>query len=156
KTQESSILGTPQYMAPEQALGKSDQIDARTDQFAFATIVYEMYAGRPAFKADSLTAVLFKVVYEAPPPLREVAPDAPAHVIAAVERAMNKARAARFPDVAAFVQALLSPDGSSAADTVRDRPPVGRRMGTWIGAIAAVVLLFGTVGILVARSMRDR
>ena len=52
KTQDSVLLGTPQYMAPEQALGKNTEIDERTDVFALGAIVYEMLAGRPAFLGD--------------------------------------------------------------------------------------------------------
>ena len=109
-TRESTVLGTPQYMAPEQALGKSSEIDARTDQFALAAIAYEMFVGQPAFTADNITAVLFKIVYEAPRPLSEVAPALPTHIASAIERAMQKEKDARFPDVNSFVQALEGGD----------------------------------------------
>ena len=52
QTQDAVLLGTPQYMAPEQALGKNTEIDARTDVFALGAIVYEMLSGRPAFVGD--------------------------------------------------------------------------------------------------------
>ena len=105
-TQETAVLGTPQYMAPEQALGKSSDIDPRTDQFALAAMAYELLTGQPAFEAETLTAALFKVVYTEPRPLKELAPTLPAHVAAAIERGMAKSREDRFPDVVAFVQAL--------------------------------------------------
>jgi serine/threonine-protein kinase len=105
-TQETAVLGTPQYMAPEQALGKSSDIDPRTDQFALAAMAYEMLTGQPAFAAETLTAALFKVVYTEPRPLKELAPTLPPHAIAAIERSMAKSREERFPDVVAFVQAL--------------------------------------------------
>lgn len=105
-TQETAVLGTPQYMAPEQALGKSSDIDPRTDQFALAAMAYEILTGQPAFEAETLTAALFKVVYTEPRPLQELAPTLPAHVAAAIERGMAKNREERFSDVVAFVQAL--------------------------------------------------
>ena len=69
KTQETALLGTPQYMAPEQATGKHDSVDERTDIFALGAIVYEMVTGHPAFVGASIPEVVFKVVYEQPAPL---------------------------------------------------------------------------------------
>jgi serine/threonine-protein kinase len=106
KTQESTMLGTPQYMAPEQARGNQDEVDARTDIFSLGVILYEMLCGAPAFGGQSVPEVVFKVVYEAPQPLAQLAPDVPPTVVAAVERAMAKERAARFADVASFIEAL--------------------------------------------------
>ncbi|HEY4239665.1 MAG TPA: serine/threonine-protein kinase [Kofleriaceae bacterium] len=106
QTQEATLLGTPQYMAPEQATGQHTLVDERTDVFAFGAIVYELLAGHPAFSGASIPEVVFKVVYEQAPPLATEAPTAPPHAIAAVEKAMAKAREERFPTVAAFVEAL--------------------------------------------------
>ncbi len=104
RTQEAVLVGTPQYMAPEQATGKNDQVDARSDQFALAAIVYEMVAGRPPWVAGSLAETLFQVVYEPTPPLD--VPGLPARARAAIERGLAKVPAERFPDVGAFVEAL--------------------------------------------------
>jgi eukaryotic-like serine/threonine-protein kinase len=106
QTQDAVLLGTPQYMAPEQALGKNTEIDARTDIFALGAIVYEMLSGRPAFMGTTLAEVVFKVVYDKHPPLTEAAPAVPQNVIDAVEQALAKDPAHRFTDVAAFIQAL--------------------------------------------------
>jgi serine/threonine protein kinase len=106
KTQENTLLGTPQYMAPEQATGQHTAVDDRTDVFALGAIVYEMLTGKPAFSGESIPEVVFKVVYEQPPPLAQAAPDVPAAVVAAVERAMQKAQDDRFPTVNAFVETL--------------------------------------------------
>ena len=62
KTQESTILGTPQYMAPEQATGAHKDVAATTDVFALGAMVYEMLAGVPAFGGESVPEVVFKVV----------------------------------------------------------------------------------------------
>src|SRR5436190_8495630 len=86
KTQDQVLIGTPQYMAPEQASGQNAAIDERTDLFALAAIVYEMLAGRPAFSGDSVVAVIMNVVTGTPAPLTSLVPGLPASVVAAVER----------------------------------------------------------------------
>jgi eukaryotic-like serine/threonine-protein kinase len=106
KTQESTLLGTPQYMAPEQATGQHTLVDERTDIFALGAIVYEMLSGQPAFSGANIPEVVFKVVYEEPPPLRDRVPGLPPAITAAVARAMAKGAADRFPTVGAFVEAL--------------------------------------------------
>jgi serine/threonine-protein kinase len=103
KTQEAALLGTPQYMAPEQAKGEQTLVDERTDVFALGAIVYEMVSGKPAFHGDSIPEVVFKVVYEQPAPLAATTPRAIADAIA---RAMAKPAAERFDSVSAFVEAL--------------------------------------------------
>jgi|GEM_PF-344669 len=103
KTQETALLGTPQYMAPEQATGRQGDVDERTDVFALGAIVHEMLTGQPAFTGSSIPEVVFKVVYEQPLPL----PDSvPAEIVAAVTRAMAKQSSDRFPTVSAFIEAL--------------------------------------------------
>src|SRR6185295_16041613 len=79
KTQETALLGTPQYMAPEQATGRHNDVDERTDVFALGAIVHEMLTGEPAFTGASIPEVVFKVVYEQPAPLPE---SVPAHIAA--------------------------------------------------------------------------
>lgn len=100
-TEERSLMGTPGYMAPEQALGKIAQIDHRTDQFALAAILYEMLAGKPAFYGpeDTTYSILNRVVNEQPPPLRH-------HIInQAIQRALSKKPEDRFPSVKDFLSA---------------------------------------------------
>jgi len=81
-TATGSLLGTPSYMSPEQARG--NELDGRSDLFSLGCILYEMVAGQRAFRGDSITALLFKIVTEEPPSLRELDPtvsDAMLHVI---------------------------------------------------------------------------
>lgn len=106
QTQDSVLLGTPQYMAPEQALGKNAEIDARTDVFALGAIVYEMLSGRAAFMGETLAEVVFKVVYDAQAPLATLEPSLPKNVADAVEQALAKDANQRFSDVGAFINAL--------------------------------------------------
>jgi serine/threonine-protein kinase len=69
-TRTSTVIGTPQYMSPEQALGQSDRIDARSDQFSLACIIYEMIVGRCPFDGDSVPALMYQLVHVDPPPMQ--------------------------------------------------------------------------------------
>ncbi len=104
-TTSPKVLGSPRYMAPEQARGDPN-IDARVDQFALGAVIYEMLSGNFAFDGESLTTVLYRVVHEQPTPLATLSPHLPPHVIATVERAMAKKPGDRFQDVAQLVEAL--------------------------------------------------
>ena len=166
-TQDAALIGTPQYMAPEQATGRNDDIDARTDIFAFGAIVFEMLAGRPPFLGDTLAAVIHAVVYAPTPPLRELAPETPPAVAAAVERALAKERDARFPDVGSFVKAvtarsLETAPTLAASPAAKPAPPqqaterVPReRPFPWKGALVGVVLLAGG-GLLATRILSPK
>ena len=104
-TQDSALIGTPQYMAPEQALGRNQEIDGRTDLFALGGIVYEMLAGHAPFAGEAMAGVLYSIVHEPHVSLAVANPDVPAAISAAVDRALAKLPADRFPDVGAFVEA---------------------------------------------------
>src|SRR5262249_43970714 len=106
RTQDAILMGTPQYMSPEQATGKNTSLDARTDVFALGAIVYEMLGGQPAFAGGSLAEVVYRVVHGEPTPLRELAPALPENVLNAVERALQKDPAARPQDIGAFILEL--------------------------------------------------
>jgi eukaryotic-like serine/threonine-protein kinase len=105
-TQDAVLMGTPQYMAPEQAMGKNTSIDARTDVFALGAIVYEMLGGAPAFGGSSLAEVVYKVVHAQPQPLAQLRTGLPLNVLSAVDRALQKDPAHRPKDVSAFVGEL--------------------------------------------------
>ena len=104
-TREQVIMGTPQYMAPEQAQGRGEEIDSRTDQFPLAAIAYEMLSGRAPFQGDNVQAVLYQVVHEVPPSLTSIARVDP-RVAEVVARGLAKRRADRFPTIAEFATAL--------------------------------------------------
>ena len=104
-TGNAMLMGTPGYMAPEQALGRTQDIDPRTDQFAMAAILYEMLAGLPAFfrPDDTVYNVLSRVVQEDPAPLTEA--QASPRVSQAVRRALSKRQEDRFGSVREFLAA---------------------------------------------------
>jgi serine/threonine-protein kinase len=107
-TKASAIIGTPNYMSPEQATGMLDEIDHRTDQWAVACIVWEMLSGRPPFASDDISAVFYQVIHLDPQPLRDRVPDLPPAVDAVLRRALSKTLTNRFPSVANFASALAS------------------------------------------------
>jgi serine/threonine-protein kinase len=116
-TQTGLSLGTPQYMAPEQAMGEKT-VDARADQHALAAVLYEMLAGEPPFSGPTSQAVVARVMTESPRSLRPQRPSVPAHIDAAVLRALEKLPADRFPNVSAFSATLGAP--TSAVPTSVD------------------------------------
>lgn len=91
-TRDNVVMGTPNYMSPEQAQGRNTTLDRRTDIFSLGTILYEMLAGQRAFDADGMPQVLHAIVYEEPKALSRV----PAPVAAVVARAMAKAPEKRY------------------------------------------------------------
>ena len=113
KTQEATMLGTPQYMAPEQASGKHSQVNASTDVFSFGVMLYEMFAGQPAFQGESIPEVVYKVVFEPAPPLSSLRPDLDTNLVNTIEKAMEKDQASRFQSVDAFISALTGSPLSS-------------------------------------------
>jgi serine/threonine protein kinase len=111
-TDRQQLLGTPHYMAPEQARGEHEHIDARSDQFALGVIAYEMLSGAAPFMADNVVALLGKILDEDPPPLLDLAPEGtPKELQAVVERALAKEADRRYADVATFAAAFARAAG---------------------------------------------
>ncbi|MBN2576088.1 MAG: substrate-binding domain-containing protein [Deltaproteobacteria bacterium] len=111
-TQEAAIMGTPQYMAPEQAQGRLGEIDERTDEFALAAITYELFTGRPAFRGDSVQSVLYQVVHEHPEPMPLVVPTVGPEVDAVVRKALSKSPDDRYPSALVFHRQLARAVGA--------------------------------------------
>ncbi len=102
-TGDAMLIGTPYYMAPEQARGQTDEIDGRTDQFALAAITYEMLAGARPFGGDTVPAVLYAVVHEEPAPMSN---HIDAEVDGVIRKAMSKDKALRYSTIIGFASAL--------------------------------------------------
>ena len=115
-TSTGTVVGTPIYMAPEQALGGA--IDHRADLYALGVMFYEMLAGRPPFDAPSYIALVTKHLHEAPPPLQQFRPDLPTWLIAVVHRALEKEPDHRFASADAFLAALPSKSALMASDNL--------------------------------------
>jgi serine/threonine protein kinase len=99
-TRPGVAMGTPEYMAPEQAAGKP--ADPRSDIYAVGSIMYEMLTAAPPYDGDNVMEVLHKKANELPKRIREVRPEVPAEVEALVERAMARTPDARPQSMAAL------------------------------------------------------
>jgi tetratricopeptide (TPR) repeat protein len=108
------LLGTPQYMAPEQALG--EKIEERSDLYALAIVLFEMLAGQPPFRGDSPLATLALQVNAPLPKLRGINPAVPEALEAMIERALSKDPAQRYPTAAEFRAALIAAAEDAKAD----------------------------------------
>lgn len=105
-TQDTAVMGTPQYMSPEQALGKVALIDDRTDEFALGAIAYELLTGSPAFHGENAPTILYQVVHEEPEPMQAMVPNLSSAVAAVVSKALSKVREDRYPTVLEFHREL--------------------------------------------------
>jgi serine/threonine protein kinase len=104
-TETGSILGTPHYMSPEQALGRA--VDPRSDLYAVGIILFEGAAGRLPFVGDSLFELLKQHVEAPPPPLHSIRQDVPAALVGVIGRALEKDPARRFGSARELAAALL-------------------------------------------------
>ena len=93
-TQTGAISGTPLYMSPEQAQGRT--IDSRSDLFSLGSVLYVMSSGRPPFRAPSTVAVLMRVAKESPRPIQEIIPETPDWLVKIIAKLHAKDPAQRF------------------------------------------------------------
>ena len=115
-TAVGSIIGTPAYLSPEQAQGK--KLDARTDLYSLAIVMYELLTGTLPFDADDISAILIQQVSKIPVPPRDLRPDIPAWLEAIILRALEKQPAARYDSAKEMAVALAGAGASSTdADT---------------------------------------
>jgi len=140
------VVGTPQYMSPEQAAGGT--VDGRSDQYSLACTLYEMLIGEPPFTGPSSQAVIARHSLEPVPSLRVVRQTVPQPLERAVMRAMAKLPADRFASMQQFVDALESTEDASARELAPapSRRWFGARLGrqALAGLGAAGALAFGT------------
>jgi serine/threonine-protein kinase len=173
-TAPGDFLGTPLYMAPEQALG--EPVDRRTDLFSLGAIAYTLLTGRPPFEGANMAQVVARVVKEDPAPPSSLVPGIPPRLDRILVRAMAKAPADRYQDGrslaedleavlesargAGEVELVLAEDELASTPAATSSPPpplpasatepagplVGSRTGASAAALlAALVLLFGIV-----------
>ena len=138
-TQTGLSLGTPQYMSPEQAMGEKS-VDARTDQYALAAVLYEMLTGEPPFTGATVQAIVAKILNSDPEPPSTIRKMLPAAIESATLTALSKLPADRFADIATFIDALGdSSAGVGRATSARTRamtPKAGRQRAIAIGGLA--------------------
>ena len=110
------VVGTPEYMSPEQASGTRD-LSARSDQYSFACVLYEALTGVPPLRGENVQATMAKQVIEIPRQVRALRPDAPVAMERALARALAKNPEERFPDVPELVDALAGEDAAADVDS---------------------------------------
>jgi serine/threonine protein kinase len=107
-TRATAIIGTPEYMSPEQASGMVDEVDHRADQWALACIAWEMLSGHAPFRAEDIGALFYQILNLAPQPLSKRAPDLPPAVEEVLRRALAKKMEDRYPSIKDFARAFQS------------------------------------------------
>jgi len=148
-TQTGMSLGTPQYMAPEQALGERE-VDGRADLYALACVTYEMLAGEPPFTGPNAQAIVARVVTEPVKSVRAIRSSVPDHVDEALQTALQKLPADRFRSAAGFAEAL-----SQTAPSRRPAASPGRWGRNRPFAIVAAAGLAGVAFVLGTYVRRD-
>jgi hypothetical protein len=154
-TQSGVVAGTPHYMSPEQAEGKT--IDQRTDLFSLGSVLYATCTGRAPFRASGTMAVLKRVCEETPTPIRETNPDIPDWLVAIIDKLHAKDPAQRYQSAAevaellgrhlahvqhpSVVPLLPSPPGRGAGG--EGRPSARPHRHRWAVAAAVLLLLVG-------------
>jgi serine/threonine protein kinase len=122
-TAPNLVIGTPQYMSPEQC-SQTGPIDARSDVYSLGVIIYEMLSGRVPFTGESPTVIMMKQVQDPPPSILDARPDLPASVDRLIERALAKQPADRFQtagELAAVLSKAADEIGAQASAVV---PPI--------------------------------
>jgi Tol biopolymer transport system component len=149
-TETGMSLGTPHYMSPEQAMGERE-ITARSDVYALGCVLYETLIGEPPFNGPTPQAIVARVLTEAPRSLTLERKSVPRHIEAAVNTALEKLPADRFPSAAAFAAALDLPRPSASgvwAPVLKPAagPPRARTFAALLFGTAIVVAVI-TVGV---------
>jgi predicted Ser/Thr protein kinase len=160
-TQTGTVLGTSNYIAPEQASGQP--VDVHTDVYSLGVVLYELLTGDVPFPGESFVAVAMKHVHEPPPNVLDTRGDVPLRVAAAIDRALEKDPAQRFPTMAAFaaeLEACLAELDRDAGGDATMVIPAGQRLGTskrrkaaprlpiFIGSLGALAIAAIVVGLL--------
>jgi hypothetical protein len=125
-TTEGMIIGTPQFMSPEQASG--DAVDGRSDLYSLGIVLYQMLTGNPPFDGPSSASILAQQLTQPPPPIRRERPDVPEELAVVLERLLAKSPAKRFQTATEVSRALI--DALPTAARNRVRVPLRRRLAS--------------------------
>jgi serine/threonine protein kinase len=156
-TAEGLVLGTPDYMSPEQAIGTP--VDRRTDIFSLGSMFYEMLSGRRPFAATTAVEVLVRIARDEPPPISQVLPGVPADLERLLARCLAKRPADRFASCAELLAALDALEGATPAPLTRPpelAPAPRRRPSPWSRAGGAIALAASVGALAFVALRRDR
>jgi eukaryotic-like serine/threonine-protein kinase len=139
----SGLIGTPEYMAPEQIRGERG--GPETDVYAAGLILYEMLAGRPPFRSTNPLATMYQHLNMRPEPIDRIRADVPPALAAIAARALRRRPQERFPDGAALLEALRAPERVDTAVLERPDPPLGSPVRE--GLMQHPFVILGLVGL---------
>jgi|GEM_PF-2742783 len=149
RTRAGQVMGTPAYMAPEQARGELSRVDARSDVYALGAVLYEMTTGHPPFQGGGIADLIRRVAHELPPPPREAAPGLSVALESICLKAMDPDPARRYghagemgADLDRFLSGKRPEAASGRAGALRRRFLARHRASILLGtAVAATALL---------------
>jgi serine/threonine protein kinase len=121
------VVGTPNYMSPEQVLGKT--LDGRSDLFSVGVMLYEMITGERPFEGQSITTIMYKIVHETPIPPRKLDSTIHPGLSAVIERSLAKAAEDRFPNGAELARELQNYESATVIPTSTLGQPTGNFPG---------------------------
>jgi serine/threonine protein kinase/formylglycine-generating enzyme required for sulfatase activity len=152
-SQSGIIAGTPMYMAPEQALGH--KLDQRADLFSLGSVLYQMAAGRPPFRANGTVAVLKRVAEDTPRDIREITPETPQWLCAIIAKLHAKDPDKRYQSAREVADVLADCEAQlKAGSKLKDYSRIPKRMQTAVRKPgrrkwAAAVVLFSLITLTV-------
>jgi serine/threonine protein kinase len=139
-----AILGTPSYMAPEQATGSRARLGPATDVYGLGAILYELLTGRPPFRSPTIMETVVQVLERDPAPPRELRPEVPRDLEGICLKCLEKAPKDRYPSAEALAQELdnyLQGDGIAATG-------IGSRLRRWNRREPELVARLGGLGLM--------
>ncbi|MDI3285877.1 serine/threonine-protein kinase [Polyangium sp. 15x6] len=165
-TEVGSVMGTPAFMPPEQALGHTAEIDARTDLWALGAVMYYALSGRLVHEAETVNKVLLLAMTRQAPPIGSIMPGLPPAFCEVVDRALAFDRQRRWPDARTMQRALraamqlmppappitMGPSEGGAAFSRDAASPPPSRKAVLVGAALAAALVLGGVGFVLVRA----
>ncbi len=141
-TQAGSVLGTPNYMSPEQVLG--EKVDSRSDLFSAGVVLYQLLTGHLPFDGETLISVAYKITKTEPPSLDKLRPDLPLSLRRVVDRALKKQADKRFQTGEEFAAALIGVAKELQAEEEKKgkvrRIPLGVRWALMMAALVATTM----------------
>ncbi|MFO1200023.1 MAG: protein kinase [Burkholderiaceae bacterium] len=142
RTTVGTLIGTPNYMSPEQAMG--EQVDGRSDMFSLGVMLYQMLAGRRPFEGDTLVTLMMRLAREEPEPIEKLRDDVPPALKRIVERCLQKQPGRRYANCGELAAALEKVRDEIDAQTTRSgrtrRVPLKVRLALGMAALVVVTM----------------
>jgi formylglycine-generating enzyme required for sulfatase activity len=161
-SQSGSVIGTPDYMSPEQAEGRLGGIDARSDIWSLGVVLFELVAGRPPFTGETPVKILTAILQDDPIPLQRLVPGISRDFSAIVMRCLRKDAAQRYPNAAELADDLARFLRGDRVQASHEGPLSGvrrsirRNPAPYVAAAAIAVVVAGALGWIGAQRSAER